>query len=78
MPAKTIYAAYSAYKLRYKDVPADYSEVYVYANPDEIKKRFPYNKNIPNLFVLKKPKQLEKYGEISAIALTFVDLWKLS
>lgn len=77
MPAKTIYSAYSAYKFRYKDVPADYSEVYIYADAEEIKKRFPYNKNTPNLFVLKKHNQLDQYGELTTIALTFVDLWNL-
>lgn len=83
MPAKAVYTAYSAYKLRFKDVPADYSEVYVYANENEIeiiKKRFFNNGNKkdlrPNLFVLKKDDLIEKYEEIP-IAQIFVDLWNL-
>lgn len=74
MPADAIYAAYSAYKFKFKDVPADYSEVYVYSDDTkEIEKRFPKNNKTPNLFVLKKDKNM-KY---STLALIFVDLWNL-
>ena len=46
MPEDAIYAAYSAYKFKFKDVPADYSEVYVYSNDlKEIEKRFSKNNN---------------------------------
>lgn len=83
MPAEAIYTAYSAYKLKFKDVPADYSEIYVYAGENEIetiKKRF-FNsenkKNLrPNLFILKKDNLIERYKEIP-IAQIFVDLWNL-
>jgi len=55
MPSDVLFAGYSAYKFRFNNVPADYSEVYVYGNDtEEIKKRFPENKNPPNLFVLEK------------------------
>lgn len=79
-----IFTAYSAYKLRFNDVPADYSEVYVYADEKEldlIKKRFSLNeknqanKN-PNLFVLKKDAFVEKYKKIPLVQI-FVDLWNL-
>lgn len=75
-----VFGAYSSYKFRFNDVPADYSEVYVYVNSDdknmifEIKKRFPENKNNPNLFVLKKAGE---YGKTDTIAQLFVDLWNL-
>ena len=73
MPSDIIYSAYSAYKFRFKDVPADYSEVYVYSNNlEEIKKRFPKNKKTPNLFVLKKGKNIKM-----TLANIFVDLWNL-
>ena len=39
MPAGIVFAAFSAYKFKYKDVPADYSEVYVYADESQIKKK---------------------------------------
>jgi len=74
MPAGIIYAAYSAYKFKFKDVPADYSEVYAYSeDAEEIEKRFPKNNKIPNLFVLKKGRNMK---EMTA-AQIFVDLWNL-
>ena len=74
------YACYSAYKFKFNDVPADYSEVYVYASVEElekIKKRFPEQKGKANLIVLKKDKNLEKYEKTGTIAQTFVDIWNL-
>lgn len=70
MPADIVYAAYSAYKMKFKDVPADYSEVYVYGDPDKIKKRFPPSKSRTNLFVLSPPGKM-------TIANIFVDLWNM-
>ena len=58
-----LFTGYTAYKLRFDDVPADYSEVYVYADEtelDQIKKRLLFfkisekNKLNYNFFVLKK------------------------
>jgi len=72
MPGDIMFGAYSAYKFIFKRMPADYSEVYVYSNNlAEIKKRFPENKNIPNLFVLKK-----EFDNMT-LAHLFVDLWNL-
>ena len=78
MPDSIIFTAYSGYKLRFNDAPADYSEVYVYSNDiTEIKKRFSESKNTPNVFVLKKDKNMDKYGKIATTANLFVDLWNL-
>ncbi len=58
MPNDIMFTAYSAYKLKFKDVPADYSEVYVYTEDlDEIKRRFKESKNPPNLFILKNTEE---------------------
>ena len=74
MPSNSIYGAYSAYKFRFMDIPADYSEVYVYADDcEEIKQRFPENANMPNLFVLKKDANMNHM----TLALIFVDVWNL-
>ncbi|MEK6838006.1 MAG: hypothetical protein AABX69_05115 [Nanoarchaeota archaeon] len=77
MPPDVVFAAYTAYKLRFKDAPADYSEVYVYCAYDDLKevvKRFPQSKNPnPNLFVLRKD---FAYKEMP-LAQMFVDLWNL-
>jgi predicted transcriptional regulator len=73
MPADAIYAAYSGYKFMFKDVPADYSEVYAYSDSiEEIEKRFPKSSKTPNIFILKK-------GNIKRMtaALLFVDLWNI-
>ena len=75
-----IYACYSAYKFKFNDVPADYSEVYVYASVEELeklKKRFPEKKGKANLIVLKKDKNLERYDKTGTIAQIFVDIWNL-
>lgn len=72
MPPDVLYAAYSAYKFTFRDVPADYSEVYVYSNDvPEIKKRFKENASRPNLFVLRKDVTRMTLANI------FVDLWNL-
>ncbi len=76
MPNCIVFGAYSAYKFAFDDVPADYSEVYVYGD-ESLKKRFPLAKGPPNLFVLKKDEQIEKYGKKTTLANTFVDLWNL-
>lgn len=73
MPGGVEFTAYTAYKFRYGEVPADYSEVYVYAENsglEEIKKRFPERKGPPNLFVLKKETTVNE-------ALIFADLWNM-
>ena len=81
MPDGVIYTAYSAYKFRFKDVPADYSEIYVYASDDvikSIKKRFVAKENVRhNLFILKKDNLIKRYKDIP-IAQIFVDLWNLN
>jgi len=76
MPNNILYGAYSAYKFKFKDVPADYSEIYIYSsinNLDEIEKRFPKNNKNPNLFVLKRDDNMREI----TIAQIFVDLWNL-
>ena len=75
MPDSIAFAAYSAYKLKFKDTPADYSEVYVYGR--DIRDRFPESKKAPNIFVLKKDALMDRYGKTGTIAQTFVDLWNL-
>ncbi len=77
MPDDVVYAAYTAYKLLFKDVPADYSEVYVYGDEYELKKRFPLVKGAPNLFILRKDALMERYGKTTTMANTFVDVWNL-
>lgn len=80
LPSGIIYTAYSAYKFRFDDVPADYSEVIIYSNKlDEIKARFPLKKGHANLIVLKKNKEMNRLSKnnIAASAQIYVDLWNL-
>ena len=77
------FTGYSAYKLRFNDVPADYSEIYVYANDEEleeINKRFGLKGaekgKRENLFILKKDELMKDYKQIP-LAQVFVDLWNL-
>ncbi len=77
MPSGVVYTAYSGYKFKFKKTPADYSEIYVYADDlDDIKKRFSIKKGTPNLFILKKDSNMNRYKTITAANL-FVDLWNL-
>lgn len=78
MPNSVIYTAYSAYRLKFQESPADYDKVYIYANDlAEIQKRFPLKKGNDNLFVLNADKFLSVYGPIAPLAQIYVDLWNL-
>jgi DNA-binding GntR family transcriptional regulator len=80
MPEGVIYTMFSAYRLKYEEVPADYSEVYIYADEEllqEIKRRFPEEKGPSNLFVLKSDPalyDLSKEG-IAPLVQVYIDLW---
>lgn len=79
MPAGIVFTAFTAFRLKFKEVPADYSEVYVYASEEElpeVTKRFPYREGPTNVVVLKKEKMLEE-DKIVSNELMFVDLWNL-
>ncbi len=75
MPPGILYAAYSAYRIKFRDVPADYSEVYVYLREERaleaVKKRLPPSKSRPNVFVLAAG------PEKMTLANMFVDMWNM-
>jgi DNA-binding transcriptional MocR family regulator len=79
MPDKIVFTAFSAYRLKYDEAPADYSEVYVYADKEtlgEIKSRFPLKKGPANIIVLEKdPYMSDK--PIIAVSQLYVDLWNI-
>lgn len=77
MPAGTIFTAYTAYKLLFNEAPADYSEVYAYADStDEIKERFPERKGPKNLFILQKDDFMPE-KPAAPLPQIYVDLWNL-
>lgn len=83
MPSGTIYTAYSGYKFKCADVPADYNEVYVYADDailQEIKRRFPEKKGHENLIILKLDPLLKKLSKngIAPLPQMYVDLWNIN
>lgn len=78
MPKSIIYTAYSAFRLKFNQAPADYDKVYIYTKDlKEIKKRFPFKKGRENLIVLQLDKFLSKYGSIAPLGQIYVDLWNL-
>lgn len=78
MPADVFPTAYSACRLYYNLTPADYENIYFYAdNGDEIKKRFPDNpKKSPNLFIVRQDEYLPHYKK-TTLAQIFADVWNL-
>jgi hypothetical protein len=80
MPPGAILTGCSGYRIRFGDVPAEYDEVYVYADPRDVKRKFParevYRKNV---FVLRSDPHLERLSEggIVPLAQLYVDLWQL-
>jgi len=77
MPADTMFTCYSGYKFLFKNIPSDYSEIWVYANENEMKKRFPETKGKPNIFVLRFDEHLKTFKRIPLCQL-FVDLWNMN
>lgn len=81
VPPYVIFGTFSAYVKKYKEAPADYDKVYIYADKEkleEIKKRFPFKKGYENLIVLKTDPQLTHFGQITPDVQTYVDLWNLT
>ncbi len=79
VPSGVVFTAFTAFRLRFNDVPADYSEVYVYVNDEELaelKKRFRQKDGPSNLVALLKPKNFT-VDKIVPDELMFVDLWNL-
>lgn len=79
MTANVVFSAFSAYRLHYDEAPADYGEVYVYADEgilEEIKERFPERKGPANVIVLEKD-QFMPDKPIAPLPQIYVDLWNI-
>jgi DNA-binding transcriptional MocR family regulator len=72
-----LFTSYSGYKFVFNSTPSDYSEVFIYADKEEVERRSPKIENKPNVFVLKTDEHLMKFKQIP-LAQLFVDLWNLS
>lgn len=83
LPARAVYACYSAARQILKESPADYNKVYFYLPQEDltaVKKRFPQTKTAQktnNLCILKMPEAMKQYGPITTLPQTFVDIWNL-
>lgn len=80
LPPPAIFAAYSAFREKYRDAPAEYEVVYAYAAAEDLpifRKRFPPADGSPTLVVLEADPALSLFGAITPDVQTFVDLWNL-
>jgi len=80
LPPGSIFTAYSGYQLKFNETPTHYEEIFVYADPDEVRRKFPEsNVERHNLFVLKQDPHLERVGNDGAVTLAqlYVDLWQI-
>lgn len=80
IPPFAVFGAYSAFLKKYREAPADYDKVYIYADRkrlNEIKDRFSYRKGYSNLIVLEADPWLKNFGAITPDCQTFADLWNL-
>lgn len=76
LPAEVILGGYSAYRQRFKEAPADYDKIYIYAKDlSEIKKRFPFKKGEVNLIVFKIDDYLRFYNNQLPLCQLYADLW---
>lgn len=77
MPPEVIPTAYTAFRLKFQKIPADYDHIYFYSNRiEKVIKRFSIKSAPPNIFILKPDPFLAKTKKIS-LAQLFVDLWNL-
>ena len=79
MPRDAIFTCYSGYRSRFGEVPVHYEEVFVYAEPREIRRRFPeIEAKRMSLFVLRPDPNLKRVskGRSAPLAQIYVDLWQ--
>jgi len=77
MPAEVIPTAYTAFRVKFKRIPADYDHIYFYSKAvEKVVERFPKNKGTANIFILKPDPYLQQAGKLS-LAQLFVDFWNL-
>lgn len=79
MPSEVIFTAYSGFRQKFGVTPTDYSEVYIYANPDQISEKFGQKKQKRNIYVLKLDERLRDLTRENIVPLVqlYADLWQL-
>ncbi len=80
MPNDAIFTAYSGYRKKFGEPAIAYDEVFVYADPDDVKRKFA-EKTVPgkNIVVLKKDPDIKRVSNngVVPVALLYADLWQL-
>ncbi|MGQ9781437.1 MAG: hypothetical protein ACUVQ8_04180 [Nitrososphaeria archaeon] len=74
VPPGTLFTGYTAYKIRFGQVPSEYGEVIVYGEKEDFLERFGKEKEPPNLIVLKLDRHLNKFKQVPVTQI-YVDLW---
>lgn len=83
---ESIFACYSAARFHLGEAPADYAKTYWYiqeADLEKARRRFATaseskrEKREPNVFFLKMPAVMARYGKTTTLPQTFVDIWNL-
>lgn len=71
-----LFTAYSGARLYYNINPSNYSEVYIYADCDEVRRRFPPRKGPHNIYCLKPLKCLQVLNITrTPLTLIYVDIF---
>jgi len=69
-----LFTCYSGFSRRFGRAPADYGEVFVYADPSIVKERFPPKAGKPNVIVLKTDAHIRNF-KVVPLGQMFTDLW---
>lgn len=82
IPPTAIFAGFSAARRLLTESPSDYSKVFFYLDQKDLvlaQKRFPQNNKRAqnNIFILKSYPGQIKYGQLTTLPQTFVDIWGL-
>ena len=78
LPVSAIPTAYTAHVLHEgRNLVADYEQVVVYADANEVRRRFPRRPGQANLLVLEPDPLLSRYGRIARRCQVYADLFNL-
>ena len=79
---ESIYGGYTAAKHILGEPPADYAKVYFYVAIKDLpafQRRFPKHadKRVANVYALSMPPALARYGPVTPLVQTYIDIWNL-
>src|SRR5260370_14126164 len=78
IPVSAIPTACTAFVLQEgRNLVADYEQVVVYADPNEVRRQFPSRRGEANLLVLEADPLLSRYGRVAPRCQVYADLFNL-